>query len=169
MPRLAALLYDDGPAADALLLRFIAARQATGAVVRGVVQLPPAEPGCGPEAPMLLRDIASGEVIRLCQDLGPGADACRLDPDALARAAARLRAAITQPSDLLVVSKFGKQEASGQGFRDEIAEAVAEGRSVLTTVKRPLLAEFQAFTGGLARLLPPEEAALRAWWDARDQ
>jgi Protein of unknown function (DUF2478) len=44
-----------------------------GVDARGIVQLPPSAEGCGPGALMKLRDVAIGEIIPLCQNLGPGA------------------------------------------------------------------------------------------------
>ncbi len=161
---LAAIVYDDGAVADALLHGFARELLAAGEAVQGLVQLPHCPPGQQDCGPMALQDLGSGAVLSICQDLGAGASGCRLDGAALADAAQRLRDAAERPSRLLVVSKFGKQEAGGGGFRDGIAHAVAEGRCVLTAVKRSLLPDWQEFTGGDATLLPPDAAALRQWW-----
>ena len=91
--RLAAVVYDDGRAVDALLTEFAEELQRAGVDARGLVQLPPPADGCGPRAPMRIRDLASGELIPICQDLGTGAKSCALDTSVLASAAMRLRAA----------------------------------------------------------------------------
>ena len=114
--RLAAIVYDDGVAVDALMSTFARELIEAGVKARGIVQLPPEEQGCGPRAPMRLQDVETGEIIPLCQDLGPGTEAAHLDPAALAGASARLRLAAMQPSDIVFFSKFGKQEANGGGF-----------------------------------------------------
>ncbi|MGO9773323.1 MAG: DUF2478 domain-containing protein [Roseiarcus sp.] len=93
--RLAAIVHDDGVAVDALMSSFARELVEAGVSPRGVVQLPPDEPGSGPGAPMPLRDVETGDIIRLRQDLGPGAASCRLDPAAPAEAAAR--SAVARP------------------------------------------------------------------------
>jgi hypothetical protein len=162
--RFAAILYEDGAKVDGLMTSFAAELMAAGVDARGVVQLPPDAEGCGPGALMKLRDVASGEVIPLCQNLGPGAGACHLDSSALADAAHRLRAAASGPSDILFFSKFGKQEAAGAGMRAELAFAISEGRTVLTAVKRSLLPAWRSFTGGQGTLLDHRLWVVRAWW-----
>ena len=112
--RFAAIVYDNGVKVDGLMSGFARELVEAGVDARGIVQLPPDADGCGPGALMKLRDVATGEVLPLCQDLGPGAGSCCLDTSALASAAHRLRAAAREPSDILFFSKFGKQEAAGR-------------------------------------------------------
>ncbi len=162
--RFAAIVYDDGASVDGLMTRFAEQLVAAGVDARGIVQLPPDADGCGPGALMKLKDVATGEVIPLCQDLGPGAGSCCLDASALAGAAQRLRAAASGPSDLLFFSKFGKQEAGGAGMRAELAYAISEGRTVLTAVKRALLPAWSRFTDGQGTLLHPRDWVVRDWW-----
>ncbi len=69
-----------------------------------------------------------------------------------------------QPSDILFFSKFGKQEAKGGGFRAEIAFAVGEGRMALTAVKRGLVHNWLAFTGGLGATLDHRLRLVRNSW-----
>ncbi len=57
--RLAAIVYDDGVAVDALMTSFARELVEAGVNARGIVQLPPDPPGCGPGAPMRLRDAAT--------------------------------------------------------------------------------------------------------------
>lgn len=162
--RLAAIVYDDGVAVDALLTTFARELRDAGVVIAGIVQMPPDGPGCGPGAPMRLQDVATGDVIPICQDLGSGAKSCRLDPAGLADAAYRIRAAAERETDLLFVSKFGKQEVNGQGFRAELAYAATEGRTVVTAVKRGLVHNWLDFTGGVGTLLDHRLWVLRDWW-----
>jgi len=164
IPTAAAIVYDDGASVDGLMSRFASELIEAGVDARGIVQLPPDAEGCGPGALMKLRDVATGEIIPLCQDLGPGAGGCCLDASALAGAAVRLRAAASTPSDILFFSKFAKQEAAGGGARAELAYAVSEGRTVLTAVKRALLPKWHAFTGGQGTLLEHRLWVDRNWW-----
>ncbi len=162
--RFAAIVYEDGAKVDGLMTRFARELVAAGVDARGIVQLPPDADDCGPGALMKLQDVATGEVIPLCQDLGPGAGSCCLDSSALARAAQRLRIAASEPSDILFFSKFGKQEAAGGGMRAELAYAISEGRIVLTAVKRSLLPSWDSFTGGQGTLLELRHWGVRDWW-----
>ncbi|MBB1491535.1 MULTISPECIES: DUF2478 domain-containing protein [unclassified Paracoccus (in: a-proteobacteria)] len=90
--------------------------------------------------------------IRISQSLGAGAQGCRLDTDALERAAA-LAARGLEGADLALVNKFGKQEAAGRGFRDFIADALANGTPVLVAVAPELVPAFIDFAGDYARPL----------------
>ena len=94
-----------------------------------------------------------GPPIRISQALGAGARGCRLDPDGLERAVAQVSRTLTARTDLLIVNKFGKQEALGRGFRPAIGDALAEGVPVLLTVAPAYLAEFLDFAGELAQRL----------------
>lgn len=165
LPHLAAVLYRGSTDIDGLMAKFLTELSAQGQRVAGVVQV--AVPGrvCGPNVPMLLRDVATGEVLTISQDLGCGAQSCRLDSSALAEAAVRVQAAIDDAEiDLVLVSKFGKEEAAGRGLRHELAMAAASGRPVLTTLRRNLADDWIAFTGDAATILDPDLASLRAWW-----
>lgn len=161
--RIAAIVYDDSVAVDALMCAFARELIDAGADISGVVQMPP-DDQCGPGSPMRLRDVRTGDVIPICQDLGPQAHSCRLDPAGLAEASIRLRRAIVQPSELMFVSKFGKQEVNGQGFRTEFATAILEGKTIITAVKRGLVHNWLDFTGGVGTLLDHRLWVLRDWW-----
>ena len=115
--RFAAIVYEDGAKVDGLMTRFARELVAAGVDARGIVQLPPDADDCGPGALMKLQDVATGEVIPLCQDLGPGAGSCCLDSSALARAAQRLRIAASEPSDIPrgTVSPAAKARCSSFG------------------------------------------------------
>src|SRR5215208_5493675 len=60
-----------------------------------------------------LRSIAHGEVFPMFQDLGSGSVACHLEGAGVLAATDRVRAEITAGCDLIVLSKFGKLEATG--------------------------------------------------------
>lgn len=162
--RLAAIVYDDGVAVDALMMTFAHELIREGAQICGIVRMPPEGPGCGPDAPMRVRDMATGDIIPLCQAFGPGANSCRLDPAGLTEAAVRLRRAAERQSELLFVSRFGKQEAAGQGLRDEFAYAATAGRTMLTAVRRGLVHNWMEFTGGVGTLLDHRLWVLKNWW-----
>lgn len=96
--------------------------------------------------------------IRISQSLGAGSTGCRLDTGALALAAGRAAARL-EGADLLIVPKFGRQEAAGAGFRQLIGEALASGVPVLLHVPRQQRAAFDGFAGDLALRLAPGDLA----------
>lgn len=98
--------------------------------------------------------------VRISQSLGSGSTGCRLDPGSLEMAAARVSARMAG-AELLVLPKFGRQEAVGRGFRGVIAQAVANGIPVLLHVPPEQRAAWAAFHGGMGQRLSPE--ALADW------
>lgn len=102
-----------------------------------------------------------GPMVRISQSLGSCSQGCRLDTDALSRAAGRVDAVLEQGADLLIVNKFGKNECKGGGFRQAIARALAEGIPVLVYVPPQLLADFHSFAGDLAEAVAPN--AIGEW------
>ena len=91
-----------------------------------------------------------------------GARGCRLDGGALEAAVAEVAQRL-EGAAVLVVNKFGKQEASGRGLVPVIAEAVGRGLPVLVGVNGLNLPAFLAFTDGQAVALPADPAAIAAW------
>jgi len=156
-------LSAEGVGGTDLLLHDLATRAAArGLRFCGTVQI---NSDCGPDRPcdMDVRILPDGPVIRISQSLGPGARGCRLDPDALEQAVAHTSARLAAGCDLLIVNKFGKQEADGRGFRVVIADALGADIPVLVGVNRLNLARFEAFTEGLAEPIAPDAGALDTW------
>ncbi len=71
-------------------------------------------------------DLMTSREISIRQPLGSGAMACKLDAAGLAEAAVAVTRAIAANVDLVVINKFSKQEAAGEGLRDE--RRLAESR-----------------------------------------
>ncbi|GGF60894.1 hypothetical protein GCM10011402_11040 [Paracoccus acridae] len=92
--------------------------------------------------------------IRISQSLGTGSSGCRLDPGALEMAAARVSARLAG-AELLIVPKFGRQEAIGRGFRSVIAQAIAQDVPVLLHVPAEQRAAFAEFCDGMGEPVPP--------------
>lgn len=152
----------DRGAGDALLGAVARALQARGLRLAGAVQenLPGGTDGQGA---MVLRLLPGLDIQHISQSLGPMSQGCRLDPDGLERAVARAQAVLDAGADLLIVNKFGKQEAEGRGFRPLIAEALGRGIPVLTAVASDHAAAFDRFADGLSQTLPPDPGAVTAW------
>jgi hypothetical protein len=145
-----------------LLLAGVAERlMAAGVRLCGTVQINTACDGDGP-CDMDVQVLPDGPVIRISQSLGPGARGCRLDPGALETAIAACEARL-DGADALIVNKFGKQEALGRGFRDLMAEAMAQEKPVLVGLNALNLEAFNEFTGGVAEPVQPDADDVFSW------
>lgn len=146
---------------DLLLARVAETLQADGVALCGTVQFNTACEGEGP-CDMDVRVLPAGPIIRISQSLGPGARGCRLDPGALETAIAACEAELDR-ADLLVVNKFGKQEALGRGFRNLIADAMGRGLPVLVGLNALNREAFEDFTGGAGEAVAPDHDRIVAW------
>jgi hypothetical protein len=136
-----------------------------GVRLGGVIQVPRTGPGCGPKAPIELRDVGTGEVFPICADLGPSPGDCCLDPRRLRAAAGRVQSAADSGADIVFVSRFGKEEARGGGLRDALAHASLSGRPTLTAVRRGTVDSWLSLTDGLGTLLEARLWVLEDWWN----
>lgn len=153
--------------ASDLLMADIAARLgAEGWPLAGAVQVN-REVAAGRPCVMDLHVLTGDAVVRISQDLGALSKGCRLDPQGLEEAVALVEGALGQTGArrprLVIVNKFGKQEAEGRGFRPLIGRALADGIPVLTAVNDNCLAGFLAFAGGMGTALPAEAGAVIDW------
>lgn len=167
VPPIAAVRYESGFPIDKFLAAIAARLQGEKVRLGGLVQhngvqfgtdMPPS--GC---ADMTLVDLATGERVGISQDLGADAQGCRLDSGGLVELGGRLERAIDGSIDLLILNKFGKAEAEGNGLRGAIARAIDVGIPLLTAV-RPVHDEaWRQFHGGLAIELAPNAEQVLAW------
>ncbi len=149
---------------DRLLATVADRLAADGWPIAGAVQLNSGRCEDG-DCDMDLRLLDGSGTIRISQSLGALLEGCRLDPAGLEEAVGRVlfRLGGTTPPRLLIVNKFGRQEAEGRGFRPVIAEALAAGIPVLIGVAHDYETDFAAFAGGLASRIPAEPAAILDW------
>ena len=112
---------------------------------------------------MLLVDVGCGTATGISQDLGAGAQGCRLDSAALAGAVGPLLAAMDEGPDLVIVNRFGKDEAEGRGFRAVFEKACELGIPVLTVVREAYLDDWRAMTGSACNELPAHAGRLEDW------
>lgn len=145
--------------ANALLADVAAALRDRGVAVAGVVQVNE-DAGAGRPCHMDLYVLGGVEMIRISQDLGALSQGCRLDTAALERAVGLVSAAVEAGPAVLIVNRFGKQEADGRGFRPLIGEALAAGVPVLVAVTAEHLAAFEAFADGMGQRLELCHAAI---------
>ena len=106
---------------DLLLAGLADALAAEGVRAVGTVQI---NTECGGDGPcdMDVRVLPDGPILRISQSLGAGARGCRLDPGALETAIGQCEARL-EGAQLLIVNKFGKQEAAGRKCRRAIPPA----------------------------------------------
>ncbi|WP_142252331.1 molybdenum ABC transporter ATP-binding protein [Bradyrhizobium sp. UNPF46] len=161
--RVAAILYRAQHDVDTLLADFAETLVRSGERIGGIVQRN-VKDGAGCQVGMQAIDLMTGREISIRQPLGSGAMACKLDAAGLAEAAVAVARAITADVDLVVINKFSKQEASGGGLRDELADAIAAGIPVLTAVPEKCLDAWNDFTGGIGTSLLCERSAIEGWW-----
>ncbi len=159
---LAFVRYDTIADGDHTLARCARNLQAAGYRVSGVVQNNRRRPGRRARD-MFLENLTTGENVRISADRGNGARGCRLDHAALAQATLWAEQALTLRPQLLILNKFGKEEASGRGFFPVMAEALALDIPVLSGVSALNFAAAQAITGGAAVQIEPSEDAIEFW------
>lgn len=156
---------DTAGAADRTLADAARALQAQGWRLAGAVQ-DNLDRGPDQACDMDLRILGDdGPAIRISQALGSCATGCRLDTGALALAVGRAETVLAGGADLVIVNKFGRQECYGRGFRDFIAEALAQDIPVLLSVPPEQLDGFREFAGDLAE--PVARGAVLDWCRAR--
>jgi nucleoside-triphosphatase THEP1 len=162
LSQIGVVAHDDGLVRDALLAQCAASLVASGSRLGGVVQSNAPRPGRR-RCDMYVKDLLGGEEIKISLDRGDEARGCRLDPDAFARIDGWIERAVREGVDLLIVNKFGKEEASGRGLRAVLAEALIAEAPLLIGVAPANLRHFLTFVGGSAVRLEPDIGAMTAW------
>ncbi len=160
--RLAAIVFDRDEAPDEALVGFVDTAISRGARVAGLVQ----ERADDDLHDVRVRDLMSGEILPIMQDLGAGSAGCSVDPAAIAEAARLLDRALATSPDLLVVNRFGRLESEGGGMVNEIGRAFAEGVAMIVCVPSRYRDAWNVFAAGLDQPLPANREAIEAWWRA---
>ncbi|MET3792834.1 DUF2478 domain-containing protein [Aquamicrobium terrae] len=146
---------------DLLLAEVVERLEARGMALAGTVQTN-IERHDRPRCDMDLRLLPDGPVVRISVDRGAEARGCRLDAGALEQSTLWVAGALAK-AELLVVNKFGKQEAEGKGLAGCMAHALERGLPVLVGVNGLNLPAFLEFTDGMAQQLPPDAARVADW------
>ena len=157
-----AVVYADGLAADKFLAAWGYALRGAGLSVAGLVQLNTFERDPG-KCDMAVEELFSGSVLQLSEDRGKEAHGCRLDRRILTEAAGLLLAALEEMPDILVLNKFGKVEAEGDGLRDVLAKAVELEVPILVGVPFRNLDQWRIFAGDLAEECSIDSMYLQRW------
>lgn len=161
-----AVVYTDGLAADKFLAGWGYALRAAGFTVAGIVQLNTFERDPG-KCDMVVEELFSGTLLQLSEDRGKEASGCRLDRGILAEAVGLLLTALEEKPDILVLNKFGKVEAEGEGLRDVLAKAVELGVPILVGVPFRNLDQWHLFAGEMAEECPVDSPQIESWLLAR--
>ncbi|MEM5467465.1 DUF2478 domain-containing protein [Celeribacter marinus] len=148
---------------DAILSNVAKALRDQGVAIAGAVQVN-TDNADTQMCHMDLQTLSSGTLWRISQSLGPFAQGCRLDPDGLERAVAQVEADMASHApSVLIINKFGKQEADGRGFRGVIASALAVGIPVVVGVNPAKRRAFDVYCEGLAVPLEANVGAVLDW------
>lgn len=150
---------------DPLLTAFAHHLIAHGHTVCGAVQVNSETCGHG-KCDMDIEVLPSNHVIRISQSLGTGSRGCRLDASGLETAVGLVEAGLQDGADLLIINKFGKQEAAGRGFRPVIADALMRNVPVLVGLNALNTDAFVEFVGEDVMVLPPDQADMEAWFQS---
>jgi hypothetical protein len=161
--QVAALQGGSSAAIQTLLNDFVLRASRAGHKIAGVIEFAGGEAkgGCGAR---VVRDLATGAVISISQNLGRGSTACNLDPSGLIEACAAVECAIAAGVDLVVLSKFGKLEADRRGLSNAFHAAIGAGLPVLTAVSPAMTEAWRLFAGPLSQFIPPDASIVDAWW-----
>jgi len=156
------VVYDDGLFSDALIAKCAAGLVGFGYQLGGVVQSNPHGHGRR-RCDMYVKDLLGGDEIKISFDRGNEARGCRLDPNAFARIDAWIERAVFERVDLLIINKFGREEAHGRGLRSVIAKALIAEIPLVIGVSTRNLCHFRTFVGASATHLKPDIEAITAW------
>ena len=156
------VVYDDGLFGDAFIAQSAASLVASGYRLGGVVQSNAYR--CGRRrCDMYVKDLLGGDEIKTSLDRGNEARGYRLDPDAFARIDAWVERAVLERVDLLIINKFGREEAHGRGLRSVNAEALFAEIPLMIGVSTQNLRAFLTFVGDSATRLRLDIEAITAW------
>lgn len=158
---LAAIVYRDSDDPDAVLRHFAMSLRSRGCRVVGLIQSARRRQACHEPSGVIIH---SGRRIGLWRQLGPGAEGCRLDPGQLVDAGRQIAAELANGADLVIISRFGRQESEGHGLCGLILAALEMDIPVVIAVATWRFNEWLRFAEGMSVKLACRPAALQAWW-----
>ncbi len=162
LSQIGTVVYDDGIFSDVLIAHCAAGLVGLGYKLGGVVQSNAHRYGRR-RCDMYLKDLLSGDEVKISLDRGNEARGCHLDPDAFARIDAWIERAVLERVDLLIINKFGREEANGRGLRRVIGEAVIAEIPLVISVSTRNFCDFVNFVGDSATHLRPDIEVITAW------
>jgi len=99
-----------------------------------------------------LIDLATGETMPMAETTETSA------------AASRMRKAMRDDADLVVISHFSAMEQAAKGLRAAVDEGVSQGMPVLTSISGGAIQSWLEFAGQDGTIMPPSLNALWRWW-----
>lgn len=161
----AAVLFGPDQSIDGLFGRFAMQLVSDGVRVGGIVQKMHSQVQ-GKLGAIDAIEIDTGKSISIktphLQTTEPGT--CLLDVSSLAECSNAIHRAIAGDFDLVVIEKFGRQEAKGEGLADEIMATLASDTPAIIALPQNYLDDWNTMTGGEIKILPPTMDAMIAWW-----
>jgi hypothetical protein len=157
-----AIVYDNEAYPDALFRQIVDVCRKSGVAIAGVLQHLAFE-GADRPCDVYLEDLSSGHRTQLFENRGSEARGCRLDGAALVEASIRIENGLDSAPGLLLLNKFGKAEAEGEGMRSLIAKAIDADIPVIIGVPVRNLDTWRDFAGDLALELPADFDRVRRW------
>lgn len=159
--KLAAVSYESGQGehVDALLSRLAVELASQGVRLAGCVR----SMSLVPEGRVAFDDLASGRRLHALELVTSSAVDSGLDSSALEEAAGLAIASLGDDTGLVIVNRFGRQEADGHGFRPLIELAVVMNVPVLVGLNMTLMPEWAQFTRAEGALLAPRPGDIDAW------
>jgi Protein of unknown function (DUF2478) len=163
----AAVVYGLTDDPDGLLLDFAEDLRRAGFRTAGLVQLG----GSGPCDHNELRTVvlSNAEVLGVAHDPASSTLGCRLDSRRLAGIASMIEAAIAAGADLVIINRFGKLEAEGEGLISLIKQAGDADIPVLIAVPEHRFAAWIRYSEGMSVRLACHRGALDLWWQSVTQ
>ena len=160
--RFAAIRLNCGVDINELIERIVLMYKAKGQRVQGYLQkeiMMPDRCRCD----TYLENLMNGDKLKISQDLGNGAKGCKLDNSILLQLTEIALKDLDQMPNLLIINRFGRSEAEGNGFRKVIEKAFDLNIPILTAVKDLYLDDWRLFSGELGQELAPSEDDIADW------
>ena len=162
----AAVLFSDSLASDGLFAAFADRVSSSGLKVGGIVQEMHSRAD-GKLGSIDAIEIDTGHHIPIKTPHLPTTEpgTCLLDVSSLAECSSAIHRAISGDFDLVVIEKFGRQEAKGEGLLDEIMAALVSDTPAIIALPEGYRNEWDDITGGEVEILPADINAMLGWWN----
>jgi len=96
-------------------------------------------------------------------DLATGETMPMADTTETSAAASRMRKAMRDDADLVVISHFSAMEQAAKGLRAAVDEGVSQGMPVLTSISGGAIQSWLEFAGQDGTIMPPSLNAILLW------
>ena len=164
-----AVLFNSSPVNDDLFATFADKLLSGGAKVGGIVQEISSKT-TGKDGKLGSIDaieIDSGKRIPIKTPhlKSTPAGTCLLEISMLAECSSAITRALSGDFDIVVIEKFGRQEAKGEGLIDEIMAALISDTPAIIALPQSYQTEWNHMTGGDIEIIPPNINAMLEWWN----